>query len=90
MKYRGVGSSVQPAREAARENARKASTVARTPARTPSKSAAAAVVKPAAAPTVVVGNWELRQDPLTSNLIAVWVPTGAVRVVALAPLIKSN
>jgi hypothetical protein len=47
------------------------------------------VAKPVTAPTVVVGNWELRQEPLTSNLIAVWVPTGAVRVVALAPLIKS-
>jgi hypothetical protein len=35
---------------------------------------------------MVVGNWELREDPTTSNLIAVWVPTGAVEVVALAPL----
>lgn len=86
MKHRGPGSSVQPAREAARDNSRTNARVARAPARS---AAAADEVGPVNPPSVVVGNWELRQDPLTSNLVAVWVPTGAVQVVALAPLIKS-
>lgn len=89
MKYRSAGSSLRPAVEAARVQARTVNGMARRPAATPApKPTPAPVVTAAPPPTARVGNWELRQDTLTGALIAVWVPTGVTRVLALPPVIK--
>jgi hypothetical protein len=83
VKHRGAGSSRRPAAAAARASGQAAAAVGRRPASSPSPLGHQ-VPTVAAAPTVQVGNWQLVQGD-AGDLLAVWLPTGETRTIALPP-----